>query len=294
MLKIKNMENDGKNHILGSKKKSRHCSVMTDNIIVRGDGLTIDDVVRVARRGAGVCLTEEEGVLQRIKKSHNFIMRAVESNQSIYGVTTVFGGMSNISVSREDAEALQNNIPWSHKSGAGKKLPIADVRASMLLRANSLMRGASGVRLEIIQRLVDFLNADITPHMYELGSIGASGDLVPLSYILGAVIGLDPSFSVDMKGKETDSISALKFLNLPRLHSLSKRGSGDDKRNLGDVCYRSELCIRCSNIAGVDNGSTCTIYSGIMRIETIISSIYQLPKALSWTDMDFQADAPSA
>lgn len=223
-MKIKNKENDGKNHILGSKENSQQCSVMTDKIIVRGDGLTIDDVVRVARRGVGVCLTEEEVILQRINKSHDFIMQAVESNQSIYGVTTVFGGMSNISVSREDAEALQSNIPWSHKSGAGKKLPIADVRASMLLRANSLMRGASGVRLEIIQRLVDFLNAGITPHMYELGSIGASGDLVPLSYILGAVIGLDPSFSVDIKGKEIDSISALKYLDLPRLHLYPKEG----------------------------------------------------------------------
>lgn len=223
-MKIKNMENDGKNYILGSKEKSQHCSVMTDKIIVRGDGLTIDDIVRVARRGAGVCLTEEEEVLQRVHKSHDFIMQAVESNQSIYGVTTVFGGMSNISISKEDAEALQNNIAWSHKSGAGKKLPKVDVRASMLLRANSLMRGASGVRLEIIQRLVDFLNSDITPHMYELGSIGASGDLVPLSYILGAIIGLDPSFSVDMKGKEIDSISALKFLNLPQLRLYPKEG----------------------------------------------------------------------
>ena len=223
-MKIKNMENDGKNYIPGSKENSQHCSIMTDKIIVRGDGLTIDDIVRVARLGVGVCLTEEEEILQRINKSHDFIMQAVESNQSIYGVTTVFGGMSNISVSKEDAEALQNNIPWSHKSGAGKKLPKVDVRASMLLRANSLMRGASGVRLEIIQRLVDFLNADITPHLYELGSIGASGDLVPLSYILGVIIGLDPSFSVDMKGKKIDSISALKFLNLPRLRLLPKEG----------------------------------------------------------------------
>jgi phenylalanine ammonia-lyase len=224
VLKVKNMDNDEKNYIPGLKEKSRYDSDVTDKIIVRGDSLTIDDVIRVARRGVSVCLTEEEMILQRISKSHDFIKQAVESNQCIYGVTTVFGGMSNISVSKDDAEALQNNLAWSHKSGAGKKLPIADVRASMLLRANSLMRGASGIRLEIIQRLIDFLNAGITPHLYELGSIGASGDLVPLSYILGAVIGLDPSFSVDMKGKEVDSISALKLLNLTRLHLYPKEG----------------------------------------------------------------------
>ena len=224
MLKVKNMENDEKNYIPGRKETSQYDSDVTDKIIVRGESLTIDDVIRVARRGVGVGLTEEEMILQRIRKSHNFIEEAVESGQSIYGVTTVFGGMSNISISKKDAEALQNNIAWSHKSGAGKKLPKFDVRASMLLRANSLMCGASGVRFEIIQRLVDFLNADITPHMYEFGSIGASGDLVPLSYILGAIIGLDPSFSVDMKEKEVDSISALKFLNLPRLRLHPKEG----------------------------------------------------------------------
>ena len=197
---------------------------MTEKIVVRGDGLKIDDIVRVARHGARVYLTEDVKILQRIHKSHEFIVQAVESDQAMYGVTTVFGGMANISVPKEDVEALQNNIPWSHKSGAGKKLPLADVRASMLLRANSLMHGASGVRLEIIQRLVDFLNADITPHMYELGSIGASGDLVPLSYILGAIIGLDPSFLVTMKGKEKDSLEALKSLNVSRLSLCPKEG----------------------------------------------------------------------
>lgn len=218
------MKKHNKNDIQKSEEPPEHCAVMTDRIAVRGDSLTIDDIVRVARRGARVCLTEEMEILQRIHKSHEFIMKAVESDQTIYGVTTIFGGMANISVPKEDLEALQNNIPWSHKSGAGKKLPIADVRASMLLRANSLMRGASGVRLEIIQRLVDFLNADITPCMYELGSIGASGDLVPLSYILGAIIGLDPSFLVSMRGEEKDSISALKSLNLPRLTLYPKEG----------------------------------------------------------------------
>jgi phenylalanine ammonia-lyase len=208
------------------KQNKTDCSTMAadDRVVVSGEGLKIEDVVRVARRGAGVRLTDERDVLERIQKSHQFILRAVDSNHSIYGVTTAFGGMANVSVPREAAEALQNNIPWPHKTGAGKKLSISDVRASMVLRANSLMRGASGVRLEIIQRLVDFLNANAAPHVYELGSIGASGDLVPLSYIAGSIIGLDPSFAVTLEGKEMDSISALKSMNLSPLRLFPKEG----------------------------------------------------------------------
>jgi phenylalanine ammonia-lyase len=94
----------------------------------------------------------------------------------------------------------------------------------MLLRANSLLRGASGVRLELIQRLITFLNARVTPHVQEFGSIGASGDLVPLASITGALIGLDTCFTVDFNGEELDALTALERLGLPRLHLRPKEG----------------------------------------------------------------------
>ncbi len=203
---------------------SEYPAYVLGSVVVSGENLHIEDVVRVARQGAGVFLTEEKKVLSRVDKSHYFIMKAVEEKRSIYGVTTAFGGMANVSVPVEDAEALQNNIPWPHKTGAGKKLSVADVRASMLLRANSLMRGVSGVRLEIIERLIDFLNKGVTPDVYELGSIGASGDLVPLSYIAGAMIGLDSSFTVNVNGKKMDCISALQSVGLPRMRLFPKEG----------------------------------------------------------------------
>jgi phenylalanine ammonia-lyase len=194
------------------------------SVVISGENLHIDDVVRVSRQGVPVFLTKEKEVLNRVDKSHKFIMDAVIGKKSIYGVTTAFGGMANVSVPIEDAEALQNNIPWPHKTGAGKKISISDVRASMLLRANSLIKGVSGVRLEIIERLIDFLNKGITPDVYELGSIGASGDLVPLSYIAGAMIGLDSSFAVTVNGKKTDCISALQSMGLTRLNLCPKEG----------------------------------------------------------------------
>jgi phenylalanine ammonia-lyase len=195
---------------------------LNNTVIVCGKDLTIDEVVRVAHDGAKVRLSENKQILKNIQASCDYIQRAVQIGEPIYGVTTGFGGMAHIVVPKEDAEELQNNMPWFHKTGTGQRLSKADVRASMLLRANSLMRGVSGVRLEIIQRLEIFLNAGITPHVYELGSIGASGDLVPLSYITGAIVGLDACYKVDWDGEELDAITALQRLNLPRLRLFPK------------------------------------------------------------------------
>ena len=113
---------------------------------------------------------------------------------------------------------------WFLKSGSGRRLPLADVRAAMLLRINSHLHGASGIRLELIQRMEKFLNAGVTPHVYEFGSIGASGDLVPLSYITGALVGLDPSYNVDFNGEQMDAPTALSKLGLEPLQLLPKEG----------------------------------------------------------------------
>jgi phenylalanine ammonia-lyase len=195
-----------------------------DIITIRGRDLTIQEVVRVARDGARVCLTDDERVLQQVEASCDYIAEAVKANKPVYGVTSGFGGMANVLIPPDQAADLQNNLIWFMKSGAGKKLPTADVRAAMLLRANSHLGGVSGVRLELIRRIQIFLNANVTPHVYEFGSIGASGDLAPLAQITGALIGLDPSFRVDVDGEEIDSLTALKRLDLPRLRLRPKEG----------------------------------------------------------------------
>ncbi|MBH8553200.1 aromatic amino acid lyase [Nostocaceae cyanobacterium CENA357] len=194
------------------------------NVIVGNRKLTINDVASVARNGTLVSLTDNAEVLQGIQASCDYINNAVESGEPIYGVTSGFGGMANVAISREQASELQTNLVWFLKTGAGNKLPLADVRAAMLLRANSHMHGASGIRLELIKRMETFLNAGVTPYVYEFGSIGASGDLVPLSYITGSLIGLDPSFKVDFNGKEMDAPTALRQLNLSPLTLLPKEG----------------------------------------------------------------------
>jgi phenylalanine ammonia-lyase len=192
-------------------------------IIISGDGLTIADIAAVAR-GAKVALSTDKVVLKRVDDSRRHIAEAVEAGQAIYGVTTLYGGMADKVVPREKLRDLQTISLWHHKVATGPRLPEGDVRAAMLLRANSLMKGVSGVRLELIERYVTLLNAGAAPHVFQRGSIGASGDLSPLAYIAGAVLGLSPDFLVDLQGETLDSLSVLKRLGLKPLPLEPKEG----------------------------------------------------------------------
>ncbi|MFQ5855552.1 MAG: histidine ammonia-lyase [Anaerolineae bacterium] len=197
---------------------------MDGALVVRGEDLTIDDIVRVARYHAPVRIADDDAILQRIQASCDYVAHAVEAGQAIYGVTTGFGGMASKVITVENATELQNNLIWFMKTGTGRRIPTADVRAAMLLRMNSHLRGASGLRLELVQRIETFLNAGVTPHVHEFGSIGASGDLVPLVSITGSLIGLDASFTVDYNGEELDALTALERLGLPPLRLRPKEG----------------------------------------------------------------------
>lgn len=197
---------------------------MNNSVTVSGDDLNLDAVVRVARRQAPVAITSDATVRDRVAASHDYIMRAVEANEPIYGVTSGFGARANIAIDRQEAEDLQNNIPWFHQVGSGQRLAGECVRAGMLLRMNSLLRGASGIRLELIERMEQFLNLGITPHVYEFASIGASGDLAPLSYIMACLVGTGPTWKVDYRGTERRAIDVLAEVGLPPLRLRPKEG----------------------------------------------------------------------
>jgi phenylalanine ammonia-lyase len=193
-------------------------------LVLGGHPLSIDDVMQVSRHGATVQITERNDILEGIEASCAYIDKAVASGEPIYGVTSGFGGLANVAISPEQATDLQNNLVAYHKVGAGKRLSNADVRAAMLLRANSHMKGVSGIRLELIRRMEIFLNKCVTPHVYEFGSIGASGDLTPLSYITGSIAGLGDHYTVDFDGEEVSAITALKRLGLAPMRLRPKEG----------------------------------------------------------------------
>ncbi|MEA5550946.1 aromatic amino acid ammonia-lyase [Anabaena cylindrica UHCC 0172] len=195
-----------------------------ETITIGNHPLTIKEVVKVARRDARIAITKNEEILEGVKASYNYIENAVKAGQPIYGITSGFGGMANVTISPELAVDLQKNLVRYHKVGVGKPLPLEDIRAAMLLRANSHLKGASGIRLELIRRIEIFLNAGATPHVLEFGSIGASGDLTPLSYITGALFGLDSSYKVEINGEVIDALTVLEHFGLPRLQLRPKEG----------------------------------------------------------------------
>lgn len=196
------------------------------NVVLSGAGLTIQEVAAVAKHGATVSLTDNPEVLARVESSANFIQWGVDTGEPIYGVNTGFGGMADKSIGKGELEALQANLIRFLKSGAGNYLSTENVRAAMLLRANSHMRGVSGIRPELISRLVTFLNRRVTPRVRDLGSIGASGDLVPLATITGALIGADASFEVEFQGEHLDCLTALQKIDLEPFALGPKEGLG--------------------------------------------------------------------
>lgn len=186
--------------------------------------LTIDQVAGAAFFHSPVGVSTNMATRQRLSASQWLVERAVNEGAIIYGITTGFGGMGDVIVNRSDAEHLQRNLLFYHKTGVGHALPEEDVRAAMLLRAHTLCRGFSGVRMAIIERYVACLNLGFTPVVPEHGSIGASGDLVPLNYIAGAVLGQSDSFRVKLNGVNLGAASALKQLCLSPLMLRPKEG----------------------------------------------------------------------
>jgi histidine ammonia-lyase len=156
-------------------------------ITLDGHSLTIADVVAVARGNAAVAI--DSAALQGVVASRRAVEAAIASGQTIYGVNTGFGKLAHVRIPPEQARQLQLNLIRSHASGVGDPLAVDAVRAMMLLRANVLMRSTSGVRPVLPELLVEMLNSKIHPRVPSQGSVGASGDLAPLSHLALAMIG---------------------------------------------------------------------------------------------------------
>lgn len=168
--------------ITASAKQGARRAVKLD-----GNSLTLEDLEAVARNEATVMFTEE--AVEQIKASRAVIERMLEERQVVYGVTTGFGKFKDIYIAPEDSIALQRNFMVSHACGVGPAFDVPTTRAIMLLRANALAKGFSGIRLEVVQLLLDMLNNGVHPVIPQQGSVGASGDLAPLAHLALVLIG---------------------------------------------------------------------------------------------------------
>ncbi|HET7789201.1 MAG TPA: histidine ammonia-lyase [Gemmatimonadales bacterium] len=163
---------------------------MPDPILLDGRSLTIADVVRVARRAAKVAVAP--AARDGVAASRRAVEMAIKRGDTIYGVNTGFGKLAHVRIPADRLRALQANLIRSHASGVGDPLPAEAVRAMMLLRANVLLRGSSGVRLELPALVIDMLNRGVHPRVPSQGSVGASGDLAPLAHLALAMMGEGP------------------------------------------------------------------------------------------------------
>ncbi len=183
-------------------------------IYIDGYSMNIDALSQIARGGVKVEFTS--AAKERIELCADLVQRLVDEGLAIYGVTTGIGEFARIRVSPEQGAELQRRIIYSHAAGVGEPFPIPVVRGAMVLRANTLARGNSGVRLKTAQMLLDMVNAGVTPVVYEKGSVGTSGDLSPMSQMAVVLLGEGEAFYKDerMPGNQALERAGLKPLDL--------------------------------------------------------------------------------
>lgn len=192
------------------------------SVTVNGEGLTIENVCSVAYNNEEVKLPEDKFFWERLKKSRQFLMDYINTGVPTYGVTTDFGDSCHNQISVDKAGELQRTICTYHGIGLGPKFDKATGRAVMLARLNGNVKGGhSAIRPELAKMLLTMLNKDIVPVIPELGSVGASGDLTPLSYLAAAIMG---QRNVYYKGKIVPTMEAFKAEGIEPLPIEAKEG----------------------------------------------------------------------
>lgn len=188
-------------------------------IVIDGNSLTIEELAAVARGGQPARLSA--AARKRMQASRRVVSEKIRLGQSIYGITTGFGKLSDKSIPAEDIRQLQVNLIRSHACGVGDPLPEAPVRAAMLIRANTLAKGYSGIRPCVAEILLQMLQCGIHPVVPRKGSVGASGDLAPSAHMGLAMIG---EGEVVFRGRRIKSARALKQAGIRPLELEAKEG----------------------------------------------------------------------
>ncbi len=182
--------------------------------------LTIEEVGAILENHATLELSDD--ARQRIVRCRKYLDKKIaESDVPIYGVTTGFGSLCNVSVDKDRLAQLQVNLIMSHACGVGSRVPNDIVKIMLFLKAQSLSYGYSGCQVETVERLIDFFNNDIYPVVYTQGSLGASGDLVPLAHLCLPLLGMG---EVEYKGERMSGKALLQKMNWKPIQLASKEG----------------------------------------------------------------------
>lgn len=187
--------------------------------MIDGNSLTLEEIVEVARNYQQIDLAPI--AVEKVKKTRELVDRYVNEEKIVYGITTGFGKFSDVAISKDETEELQKNLIMSHACGVGNPLDEEIVRAIMLLRANALAKGNSGIRLITLKTLIEMLNKRVHPIIPEKGSLGASGDLAPLSHMVLVMLGEGEAI---YQGKRMTGKEAMEAAGIPIIRLTSKEG----------------------------------------------------------------------
>lgn len=188
-------------------------------ITLTGHTLTIEEMKRLLLEGEGVtaCPTS----MQKVAECREVVEKIVEDGKVVYGITTGFGKFSDVLIQKDDVKALQHNLIQSHACGIGEPFPEEVSRGMLILRANTMLKGVSGVRPLVVNMLLEFVNRKIHPVVPQQGSLGASGDLAPLSHLALVLLGEGEVF---YKGKRVHAMVALTEEGLEPIELEAKEG----------------------------------------------------------------------
>jgi histidine ammonia-lyase len=218
-----------------------------NTLVLNGEQLTIADVVRVARDGmAQVTVTDE--ARRKMQRSREAVERFVAEGAVVYGITTGFGKFQDRVIPHEAVEQLQRNIVMSHAVGTGPLLDGEIVRAMLLVRANTLAKGISGIRPLVVDRLLDLLHHNLLPLVPAQGSLGSSGDLAPLAHIALVLIGMGEAElgGRPMPGAEALAAAGLEPLTLGAKEGLALTNGTALMAGLGSLVAHDAQVLCCS------------------------------------------------
>ena len=187
--------------------------------------LTLSDISKILSEGIKIELSSKSE--KKVKECRKYLDEKIKNSQDpIYGVNTGFGSLCNHKISDEDLEQLQRNLVVSHACGTGDEVPQDIVKIMLLLKIQSLSYGHSAVQLQTINRLIDMFNNNILPVVFQLGSLGASGDLAPLAHMSLVLVGLGETYIPNKDGDfvKKDTSEVMKLMNWNPIHLKSKEG----------------------------------------------------------------------
>ncbi|MBU1141857.1 MAG: histidine ammonia-lyase [Firmicutes bacterium] len=184
-------------------------------IILDGQSLTLELLKRIARDNEEVTIAKSSQEL--VQRASLFVENIARDGKAVYGINTGFGHLANVIIDKSQVKILQKNLLMSHACGVGDPLSIEIVRAMMALRINALIKGYSGIKLSTIEKLMEMLNKNVIPVVYEKGSLGASGDLALLSHMSLPLIGLGEVF---YQGNKSNTLEAFKKADITPIAEL--------------------------------------------------------------------------